>query len=80
MNVDFSQFGPFAIVCILMACAVVYMITQNKEERRRTDEQINLRIQDQKDAKESSDKSMNEMLILMRQIYGLLTSKNDRRE
>lgn len=76
MTIDFSQFGAFAIVFVLMAGAVGYFVKQIAEERKRTDDQINLRISDQKEAKESSDKISNEVLILTRQIYELLTNKN----
>ncbi len=76
MTIDFSQFGAFAIVFVLMGGAVGYFVKQIAEERKRTDDQINLRISDQKEAKESSDKISNEVLILTRLIYELLTNKN----
>jgi hypothetical protein len=77
-DIDFTQFGPYAITVALLIAGNIYQATQNRDERKRTDDQINLRIVDQKEAKESSDKSMNEMLILLRQIYAFITNSNSK--
>ena len=77
-GVDFSQFGPFTIVFILMAIAIGFVVTLWRAERKRADDAINGRLQDAKDSRDAIVEPLNQAVSTTKLIYDLLTNSNNR--
>lgn len=77
--IDTAQFGPFAIVVIMLIIALGFMTRQWLIERKRTDEAVNGRLQDAKESRETIIEPLNSAVATTRLIYDLLTN-SDRRK
>lgn len=78
-GIDFSQFGAFAIVFVLMGAAILFLVRELKIVQKKLDDSQEQRLQDAKEARDKTAETTEKLVTLTGQIYDLLTTNSSRR-